>query len=202
MLLLLVPTALGATLPGVSVPFETDSQGHLVLGSGLPQPLLDAGAAPGWVLTQVDDTPVADGLSAQLLVADGGARPVRLTVTDPNPAPPAPVPAGAPAPPPPVTSAILVVRRAELVGVHQSELVPWPTGFAAPAGEWHEDFTGAPVITDSTGASWRLDPVAATWTNLEALERPDMVLPSVFWSLSTIAPPFPHRRRRTGLGVS
>ncbi len=176
---LLAVAAQAASLPGIPLQFDVDAAGVWALGAELPPEFLAAGAAPGWVLTAVDDLALTDIAAVQRVVASGPSRDVRLRFQVP-----APPPTKKGAKPEPPVETILVVRRADIVRVELLGLLPWPTDFPAPAGAFTFDLDGVPVVTDSKGGAWRLDVATGGMSTTAAVGPTPAAPPSVFWALS------------------
>jgi uncharacterized protein len=160
-------SASAASLPGVALDFAVDEQGRWATPQNLPDAFAQAGVQPGWTLSAVDGQVVgADPRLAQQAALAGPSRPLRLHFATPQ------------------GETIVVVQRAPLVVVEQVGVLPWPQGFAAPAGTW----TGspdAPRLSDASGTSWQLDPATGAQTRAQvaataAVEQ----VPEVWWALS------------------
>lgn len=161
-----VAVASAATLPGVNLPFDVGPDGSWTIGAGLPESMAKAGVLPGWTLVAVDDQPIADGLAARRIVADGPARDLRLRFRTERPD----------------ETTVVIVRRARLVVAEKTTMVPFPSGFA-PAGGWGQDRRGALVLADAAGNRVALDPAGGAWAPTRTEAAPHEV-PEVFWHLS------------------
>lgn len=170
--LLMTLAAHAATLPGVPLPFDDDEAGQWTLGAELPEAFVEAGAAPGWILTAVDDLAVTDIVAVQRAVAAGPARDVRLRFQIPS------------AKRGKTEETILVVRRDDLVHVDNLGYIPWPDAFAGFAGSWQEDPAGRPIAVDMSKASWVLDPPTGAITGPAPDARAPMALPTAMWNLT------------------
>lgn len=171
MLLVFLAAASAATLPGISIPFDVDADGRWVLAEDLPEALASAGAEPGWLLTEVDGLGFDDPDAVRRRVAAGPSRSVQLRFqTEPD------AEEGA--------ETILVARRGRLVHAQLVGELPWPDGFATPAGAWHTDRSGALAVHDAQQQAWELDPVLGNWRSVGAGGWDRTTIPEVFFDLS------------------
>jgi TPR repeat protein len=159
--------ALAATLPGLpDVPLDPGVDGGLVLADPLPQPLLDAGLEPGWVLEAVDDLVTDDVQALEAMVARGPARDLRLRIK-----------------PPKQPAAIVVARRGSLVVAEQRVHLDWPEGFVMPARDLVV-VDGQVGVTDADQVPWRLDAASRALVKGVAAGEPAR-LPALYWELTT-----------------
>ncbi len=166
--------AAAATLPGVTIPFDVAEDGRWTLGAGMPEPMAQAGAQPGWVLLEVDGLAFQDPEAVRRRVASGPARDIQLRfATDPE------------APPEEAPEAIIVAPRAPLVSVQELETLPWPKDFATPAGPFQEDWAALPVVPDANNAAWLVDVDAGGLLRSGGTDFEPAAVPTVFWNLSS-----------------
>lgn len=172
LVLLLAEVSLAVTLPGIPIPFDVDDGGQWVLGAELPENIVAAGAAPGWVLTAVDDVAFEDPSGIARNIAAGPQREVRLRFEIP--------PERRNADP---EEAILVVARSPLVYVEPLGVLPWPEGFPGSPSGWLEDGYGHPVVGTADGG-WLLDPATGILGPSTGPDDQEASIPPVFWNLS------------------
>jgi TPR repeat protein len=158
--------AAAATLPGITLSFDTTPEGAWVLPQELPPAFVAAGVQPGWTLEAVDGLKLADNpLAAQALVAVGQARPVRLEFA---------VPGG--------EGVVVVVPRSPLVVVEEVGILSWPSGVAS----WRAGADGEPVLKDASGGFWSLDMATGAQKPAEKRESLPAAIPEVWWNLSPV----------------
>ncbi len=166
MLSLFLALAHALTLPGLPDVPLAEKDGTLVMGDDIPDPLRGAGVEPGWVLVAVDDLLLADGRQQVLsVIARGPARDLRLRFQLPD-----------------GSETLIVGRRQSLVRVAPTATLPWPDGFAAPAGGMVEGPRGQVSVADANGRAWAVSDGALV--EVGAAGKP-LELSPLFWQLTS-----------------